>query len=85
MSNQTFKNVSATGASKFWICKVRESTTDPETNKTKKVTRQKLVHAVSPTDVESVVYDVYQGAMFEWNIIAIVECPIDEILHVPLN
>tara|TARA_R110000803_G_scaffold47825_4_gene99591 strand:- start:13584 stop:13793 length:210 start_codon:yes stop_codon:yes gene_type:complete len=66
--------------SKYYLVKVREVFMDIESGKVKKVTRQKLVDAMSITEAEHKTVKLYDGCVFDWKISSVAESPIDEVL-----
>ena len=64
----------------YYLVKVREHI-ESEKGKVKIVTREKLIDAVSFTDVEAKITKLYEGVTFEWNIASVSVSKIDEVIE----
>jgi hypothetical protein len=65
----------------YYLVRVKEEFEDPQSGKTKKVVRQKLVRAVSITDSEAKVNKLYTSVTFDWEIIGSNVSSIDEVIE----
>ena len=64
----------------YYHVKIKENMeTDKGTIKT--VTREKLIKAVSFTDIEKKVNELYTGVTFDWNLHSAVISKIDEVIE----
>jgi hypothetical protein len=66
---------------KYFVARVTTDIVDENTGKVKKIKKEKLVKAYSPTDVEAKVTKVYESYTMDWRITAIVESKIDEVIE----
>jgi len=66
---------------KYFVAKIALDFIDNESGKMKKVREEKLVKAISPTDVEAKVTKVFESYSQDWRITAIVESKIDEVIE----
>jgi len=64
----------------YYLVKVREHI-ESEKGKVKIVTREKLIDAVSFTDVEVKITELYKGVTFEWHIASVTVSKIDEVIE----
>lgn len=66
--------------SKYFIAKISTDIEDEETGRLKVRKEEKLVFAVSPTDVEAKITKLLEGTREEWRITAILESKINEVV-----
>jgi len=66
---------------KYFVARVTTDIVDENTGKVKKIKKEKLVKAYSPTDVEAKVTKVYESYTMDWRITAIFESKIDEVIE----
>ena len=70
-----------TDGTNYYLVKVKEEYEDHETGKVKKDIKQKLVKAVSVSDSETKVTELYKGVTWDWSIISSSESKIDEVIQ----
>ena len=70
-----------TDGTNYYLVKIKEEFTDYETGKTKKEVKQKLVKAISVSDSETKVTELYKGITWDWSIISSSESKIDEVIN----
>jgi hypothetical protein len=66
---------------KYFIAKISTDVEDEETGRVKVRREEKLVNAISPTDVEAKITKQLEGSMEDWRITAIVESKINEVVE----
>jgi hypothetical protein len=66
--------------SKYFIAKISTDFEDEDTGRLKVRKEEKLVFAVSPTDVEAKITKLLEGTREEWRITAILESKINEVV-----
>jgi hypothetical protein len=64
---------------KFFVAKVKYDLPDENTGRIKKIREEKLVSAISVTDVEAIVTKKYEGFPHEWRITSVSESKINEV------
>lgn len=65
----------------YYLVRVQETFLDEKSAKEKKVTKMKLVKAISVTDSESKINKLYSGVTFEWELIGSTLSKIDEVIE----
>ena len=64
---------------KYFVAKVQYDLPDENTGRIKKIREEKLVNAISVTDVEAIVTKKYEGFPHEWRITSVSESKINEV------